>query len=614
MHILSRIRFPQSADTTALYLQGSSTVDVCDIPVATLQAGEMLSTNTYFNSFYEPFYANYTQLDAVYYCLNLAGDFTVSLYRQINGDRTLLSTQAFVDCTITDPIQIPLPNLSASDTKGRIYFEITCLSDAGQFAGGVLATDRPPSRDVSLAIVSCTFKKEAFIKKTVGAIMQDDNLRDKSLSMFVVDNGQTLQASDFPDQRVQLIPNLNLGGSGGFTRGLMEALKDSSYSHILLMDDDVELDSEVIYKLITLYEYAESEVAVAGSMLDLYRKYELYEAGALYGRDRCRNEYEPFEVAPLKAELDLSDPNALDRLLNDEPVDFGAWWFFAFPRSFVDEIGLPMPFFIKGDDIEFSLRITQQLRGKIVAFPAIAVWHEPFYAKFPVWDNYYYFRNFLITHAVYGTLDYVGVVKSISMRVIYMLMFFDYNSASMLVKAFEDFAKGPEFFKSIDPVALHADIVALSKSHKNQTIEPNYTPPTTTGHVPNASLLRKTASLLTLNGHLLPKFLIRDEDTLIWIAPGYPGQRSRGFAKRRVSLFKQKISSLYQYELNQADGRRIFTRWLRLVLSTRLRWASLAKAWKDSADELISSDFWQDYLRLKQDSQQCQPLETPTRR
>jgi len=50
------------------------------------------------------------------------------------------------------------------------------------------------------------------------------------------------------------------------------------------MDDDIELDSESIYRLFSLYEYAKDDFAVAGSMLDLYKKNVLYQAGALHSK------------------------------------------------------------------------------------------------------------------------------------------------------------------------------------------------------------------------------------------------------------------------------------------------------------------------------------------
>jgi len=51
-------------------------------------------------------------------------------------------------------------------------------------------------------------------------------------------------------------------------------------------------------------------------------------------------------------------------------------------NNLLKKIGLLMPFFIKIDDLEFCLRI--KFAGAIVAFPSIAVWHEPFYAKVPI--------------------------------------------------------------------------------------------------------------------------------------------------------------------------------------------------------------------------------------
>jgi galactofuranosylgalactofuranosylrhamnosyl-N-acetylglucosaminyl-diphospho-decaprenol beta-1,5/1,6-galactofuranosyltransferase len=609
VQIISAIKFPKSSDTAALYMQGSPDLAL-DRPVENqviLQEGSVLSFNTYFNSFYESFYAKYTTLNSIYYLLKLEGDFQIAVYREVYGgsDRQLIATKLFDNCQHSEPIQVSLPDFDTSPIKGRIYCEITCLSPQGVFEAGWIATNQLANREVSLAIVSCTFKKEKYIKNTVNAILQEQSLHNKRFKVFVVDNGRTLAEQEFEDERVQLIPNRNLGGAGGFTRGLVEALQEDVYSHILFMDDDVELEGDVIQKLFSLYEYAESDFAVAGSMLDLYKKHVLWEAGAVYARSllesgSLKSGYEPFELAPLKNKLDLQAPDSLNTLLLEEPVDYGAFWFFAFPKRFVDEIGLPMPFFIKGDDVEYSLRIKQQFQDKLIAFPSIAVWHEPFYAKFPVWDTYYYFRNFLITHAINGSLGYTDAVKDITKRICYTLLFFDYNYAGMLVKAFEDFAKGPEFIKNSDPEALHADILRLSKIHKNQNIEYNYSPPQKPTHVTRSGIPKKIASLLTLNGHFLPKFLINQGDEFIWHGPNYPGQRSKAFGKQKISVFREEIDCLFQYEMNQAAGLKILTRWLSVVIQNRFRWTSINAKWKNSAQELISTVFWQKYLQLKE--------------
>lgn len=610
MNIVSAIKIPCSLDTADLYLRCSANVDLANSiekQEIKLRQGDEVSFNSYFNSFYESFYDKYVQLSDLYYLLKLQGSFKISLYREVHegNDRQLILQQEFHDCQLEHPVKLALPS-SQAERKGRIYLEMTCLSSEGLFQEGLVVTEQSKKQEVSLAIISCTFKKETYIKNTVNEILQDKFLQDKPFKIFVVDNAQTLQKDDFADERVQLIPNRNLGGSGGFTRGLVEALQEDGYTHFLFMDDDIELDSEVIHKLFSLYEYAESDFAVAGSMLDLHKKSVVWEAGAVYARSlsesgEIRPNHEPFAVAPLKNKLDLNDPTALNSLLVEEPVDYGAFWFFAFPKSFVETVGLPLPFFIKVDDIEFSLRIKKHFEGRIVPFPSIAVWHEPFYAKFAVWDAYYAFRNHLITNAINEPISFVDVVKHISKYICYTLLFFDYNYAAMLVKAFEDFVKGPGVFKETDPEQLHADILALSKSHKNRSIQQNYAPsvekPT---QIPKAGLLKKLASVLTLNGHFLPDFLINKDAAFVWISPGYPGQRSKAFARKKVQIFSEEAQCLFQYEMNQQAAMKILADWLAAVVKTSGKWSATQAEWRKASQELASTGFWQEYLQLKE--------------
>ena len=601
MPILGRLRLPHTSVNRDLYFKLSGKCppefNECDRAISLAQ-GDELSFNTYFNSLYEAYYAKYTTLSRIHYQLNLQGSFTLTLYREQAdaSDRQLLHCQTVTDCQLSSPVKVDIPEFNSA-SAGRVYLELTCLSDRGCFQESWIATEDPPNRVVNLGIISCTYKKETYITNTVNTILNDPLLRDKSLALAVVDNGRTLDQTHFQDTRVRLIPNRNVGGSGGFTRGLVEALQQDDYTHFLFMDDDVELDSEVIYKLFSLYEYASSEMAIAGGMLDLHKKYLLFEAGAHYAKSLFREGFEPFEISPLKTDLDLRNSAALNSLLIEDPVDYGAFWFFAFPRSFVEKMGLPLPFFIKGDDIEFGLRISRQLQEKIIAFPAIAVWHEPFYAKFPVWDSYYYFRNMLVTHAIHGSLSYFKVVKDMTVRLIYTLLFFDYNSAAMLVKAFEDYLKGPELIKTHDPETYHANIVKLSKSHQNQSVDYTFQPDQMP-NIPKASLMQKLVSLLTLNGHFLPDFLLRHEPILIWYGPGFPGQRSRALARKQVLIFKQKAACLYKYDMDKPSGFKILRDWFRIIWNHRSRWSEIAQTWKQAAPEFVSLTFWKNYLQL----------------
>ena len=99
--------------------------------------------------------------------------------------------------------------------------------------------------------------------------------------MFVVDNGRTLPAVELSDELVTVIPNNNVGGAGGFARGMISALEDErSFSHVLLMDDDVRMSPESIkrtFNLLSLVSDAYSDAFINGAMLKLSEPDVQYE-------------------------------------------------------------------------------------------------------------------------------------------------------------------------------------------------------------------------------------------------------------------------------------------------------------------------------------------------
>ncbi len=604
MHILGRIQLPKSPEVSDLYIQcnGAASINYQeDEKKVVLREGGIISSNSYFNSFYEKFYTKYTTLSSIYYLLKLEGDFKVSVYREVNGknNKEIISVEKFEKCQLSDTVKILPINLRKNENAGRIYFEIICSSEQGLFKEGWMATDENKTREVSLGIITCTFKKEAYIKNTLNTIFQDKLLQINEFKIFVVDNGRTLGENDFREPRLKLIPNKNLGGSGGFTRGLVEALEENVYSHFLLMDDDIELDSECIYRLFFLYEYAKVDFAVAGGMLNLHKKHILYEAGATYNEDSKTRGFAPSSLTALNNNLDLRNANSLNILLLEEHTDYGGFWFFSFSKEVVEKIKLPMPFFIKIDDVEFCLRITNGLGSKIVAFPSIAVWHQPASAKNLNWETYYYIRNDLISYAIHFSLGYMDTVKHFTKVLIQSLLRFDYNYVEMLIKSFEDYVKGPDFIKNSDPEILHSSILKLSKRYKSQNVKQDYLSPNKFYYTSTDGRLKKLVSLLTLNGHLLPNFLTRDEDAFIWQGSGYPVNWSKAFAKNRVLIFNEEQDCLFQNEIDKLAGIKLLTRWFKVAAKSSIEWSSVSKKWKNASKELTSTIFWQQYLGLK---------------
>jgi galactofuranosylgalactofuranosylrhamnosyl-N-acetylglucosaminyl-diphospho-decaprenol beta-1,5/1,6-galactofuranosyltransferase len=603
MNIVSRIRFPNAADVSDLYMKCSEGVQVNyaeGCRTISFTKDSILSLNTYFNSFYENFYAKYTEISSLYYLLKLEGSFQISLYREFYAgeNRELINTEKFEGCQSVDCVKFLLPNLSQNTNNSRTYLEVMCLSKSGLFTGGFIVTAQNEIREVSLGIITCTFRKEAYVTNTVNTILQDELLKDQNFSIFIIDNGRTLKEDEFEDQRVKLIFNKNVGGSGGFTRGLIEALQEDIYTHFLFMDDDVELDSESVYRLFSLYRYAKYDFAIAGSMLDLYKKCILHEAGALYSRRYDNSGYHPFSVAPAKHKLDLKNIASLNLLLLEENLDYGGFWFFSFSKRVVEKIGLLMPFFIKRDDVEYSLRIKESLGSEIIAFPSIAVWHEPFYTKVPIWAHYYEFRNSLIIHSFRSSLEYVDAVKYLTKRIVSSLMLFDYNSVEILIKAFEDYMRGPAFIQSTSPEVLHSNVVELSKHHKSQNLLPDYYSFNQLDQNTSVSNLKKLVSILTLNGHLLPSFLMSNSEALVFSAPGNRKSFYKAFAKKKI-IFRERNGCFYQNEIKNLVGIKLLIKWVKFAVTSSVKWKGVSAEWKNTSKYLTSTKFWQHYLELK---------------
>jgi len=106
----------------------------------------------------------------------------------------------------------------------------------------------------------------------------------------------------------------------------LKLYKKNTYSHFLFMDDDIELDSESIYRLFSLYEYAK-DFAVAGSMLDLYKRMYCIKQEHCIVKDPKTTGFAPFSIVPLKQNVDLQNISSLNLLLRTH-IDYGVLVFF----------------------------------------------------------------------------------------------------------------------------------------------------------------------------------------------------------------------------------------------------------------------------------------------
>lgn len=327
---------------------------------------------------------------------------------------------------------------------GIIFLRFFCESDNGKIYDYQIESCDAPKNNIKIGIAICTYKREKYVvgnsKRILDYLETNPYYKDK-LAIFVVDNGNTLD--NIPLGKI--IKNKNTGGSGGFTRGIVEVCSDKTFTHFLLMDDDISFECEILARTVGILEYAKTpeSITIGGAMLMQNKPYFQHEKGAMWN-----GKY----VLSRKYGYDLRILENVLRNDFEEQVDYAAWWYCCMSTKVVERIGLPLPFFIKCDDIEYSLRADND----IIIMNGIGVWHESFASKYASELEYYIKRNELILNAIHRTeLGAKFQIKKLWRSVARQIVFHRYQAVEFIFKGYEDFLNGAAYFANLDSENMH---------------------------------------------------------------------------------------------------------------------------------------------------------------
>lgn len=344
-----------------------------------MHKGEVLDFTTYFNSLSLKKWKRYTTIKALQLALQLEGRFQVifHLYDEKANVRDI-------------SVEAELPHFSysmnAEELDGVLLgFSLQCISDTGEYFGGQWNGEFTQWEDKKIGISITTFKREKYLKRTM-TLLHDFQKDHPWLSVLVVDNGSTLE--EMQGDRFRVIHNRNFGGSGGFTRGMIEYVEQGAVDYVLLMDDDIVLETSALERTFALLSGLKEEYMdsfLSGAMLSLERPCIQYENTARWGKIRLHGEGKNLNLV-----------NASNLVQNEKVPSqknrYGAWWYCAIPVHRIQEIGYPLPIFVKGDDMEYGIRNHRE----VMSMNGIGVWHQSFQSKMSPVVNYYSDRNMLI--------------------------------------------------------------------------------------------------------------------------------------------------------------------------------------------------------------------------
>lgn len=549
---------------------------------------------TYFNSLSIEKWLEYTSIKDVSVCLELSGECIIRLVyanmkkgnvvkKIISEDKLVFDKRTFWRKTVEDCEHI-----------GICYVEIESVNNTILYSGSYRAVPEKKIKDIKLAIGICTYKREEYVMQNIGLI-KEYILNNKNLDtydnvgLFVSDNGHTLQLDQINSNKIKAVYNKNAGGAGGFTRCMIEAMSDKEieYTHMLLMDDDIKIEPEVIYRTYILLSLAKSKykkASVGGALLRLDYPYIQHENGVSWEMN--------YVNSPKRGYM-LNDEKSL--LLNERSciIDFSGWWYCAMPLSDKKD-NLPLPIFIHRDDMEYGMRAGK----KTMTLNGVGVWHDAGDNRRTSPMEYYDMRNLLILNSLHYNdyYDYskVHVKRKVFVHLINQMLKYRYDDQLLTIKGVEDFLKGVDFLKDTEPVQLNTEISKHGYKFKDvssdlkrmETVKENISVDRL-----YESKMPKLKNILTINGWFLPakrgcvalpagcsiNSLYRVKNVLY-----YEPDTLKGFYAKRK--FLNIFVTLYRY--------------IKIAVKINKDFDAARAGYRRRYKELLSEEFWRRYLEI----------------
>ena len=583
--LLQRLVLPRAETTEPLlYVRTQGDVSFAN-ETAVLVKGAELSFDTSFGVFAAGRWKRLTSVDCLSVTVHASGSGRIELVGVRSVVRGLSLQEKIVassGISSSGKTTLEVPDF-AKTSIGTYFIRVSAEQSDVVVSGGQWTTTTTAPREVRLSLSITTFNRQDYVKPTVAKVLQlvenVDSLRDR-MRILVVDNARNIDFDTAPNAPITVVQNPNLGGAGGFARGIIH-LRDEGWStHVLLMDDDITLEPEALVRTFALFTFArDANLCIHGAMLSEEQAWMQFEAGSKY---RWRSLY------PLRAigrEDDLRERKLALRDAHEKKFAYTAWWYTAFPISITRDN--PLPVFVRGDDVAFGLMHT----GKhSVTMNGVIVWHADFGLKNNPSSLFYEKRNFAIVDTlVFANHHWWHLARrfiALSFRNLFSMR---YASVEYMIRGVRAYLAGPEALMATDHSALHDELRKVTEE-KPGPLTAELAAVAITKPRPKAIRLIGFALAIPLvGGYILPKIMRRD---VLKTAP---------IDSRAVGLATRYNRILYRHDrlpegfLVERDSRRFFSLLREVCVVTKdiaLNYRRLKREYKAAYPTLVSDASW----------------------
>ena len=607
----------------SLWVRGTNVVEPGETGTGfVLKSGGEYDFTTFFNALSEHKWNEYTVATGYSLHGSIDGEFDIKLteadsFSYFPDD--IDGTERQFDGNGTHEFDIPVPVRNGATERILAGFKIKANSDLTvNFIEWRASVPEGSIRDVELAIGTTTFKKEQFICHNID-IVKERILGSKvddiagHFTMHIADNGRTLDAKALETDRVRIHPNPNAGGAGGFARNMIEAMRqEPKATHVILMDDDVHLSPESIIRTYNLLRIVKDEwksAFVSGAMLNMDEpEIRVEDTGYMNEEGFCSPSKPSMRMSAFH---DIVDSEAFSVNKDDPRIPvmkqrYQAWWYCCIPMTEIERRGMPLPLFVRFDDVEYSLRDVP----KIMTMNGICVWHSPFYMRYDAAvERYQVCRNaFIIQHSSNSASE-SDFLKCLDRQVMLELKRFNYENANLALEGFEDFLKGPDvtfapgfaekrFMETHKMREVLHNLPEISDDLAELGIDwTKLTMDSILSDVPR-SVIQRAFDFATCNGQRLPLPYTQDGKIAIMADNGgaYQGGSIRK-ADTIVAIDVQNRKGVIRHQ-DKDKFREVMARYKNDLNEYKKNRDSLDKAYKEAFKRMTTVEAWEEYLGM----------------
>ncbi|GAA2814796.1 glycosyltransferase [Crossiella cryophila] len=484
--ILWRIILPREddpLDVRPLYLDEPETAAnrclVTSRRSVTVPASAKVSFSTYFNALPASYWKRWTTVNETVLRMTVKGAGRIDVYRsKANGDIVHLQGRPVRSTKAATTLEFRV-SLQPFEDGGWIWFDVFTDDTALEIRDAAWTTEQElPTQRTAVGITTI---RPADAVIALQALGEDPAVLDVVGKIVVVDQGPNQKVKDTPGfdkaakvlgDKLEVIEQANLGGSGGFARVFYEFLENTNCEQVMLLDDDVRLEPDSVLRANAFTRALINPVVVGSHMMNLQARTRLHSMGEVVDLKECFWRAAPGAMTDHDFGTDsLRDTKELHARIHGT---YNGWWMCSFPRQIVEEIGLPLPLFIKWDDAEYSLRALEH-GYPTVSLPGSAIWHMPWTDKDDAtdWTAYFHVRNRLIMAALHSPYDVRGTLLKQGLKSSLRHLFsMEYSTVMLHQKAIEDFLAGPDKLFANLPTAL-GEVRELRKGYTDAQILPS---------------------------------------------------------------------------------------------------------------------------------------------